>query len=178
MGHHDCHEAGLKGVAMHVHLLHDVRLLQVALYPLRSNVLACKHQRLLEGFVLGTSSITERTWKPCHLLSHGQLHAAEQKDNTLAKNPWPRDSVPCASLKRAFFLSMMLTAPIGEISPMSPVWNQPSLSSTSSVFAWSCSTWTHAHAQTSQMMILKGEFLSRLISFEHMTFKGWPCVQV
>ena len=40
---------------------------------------------------------------------------------------WAR---PWASLKMFFFLSMILREPSGVISPMSPVWNQPSESST------------------------------------------------
>ncbi len=37
---------------------------------------------------------------------------------------------PCASLNSAFLRSMMRSAPSGVHSPMSPVWNQPSSSST------------------------------------------------
>ena len=47
-------------------------------------------------------------------------------------------NAPWASLKSAFLRSMILSEPIGSISPMSPVWNQPSLSRTSAVFFSSC----------------------------------------
>lgn len=40
---------------------------------------------------------------------------------------------PCASLNRLFFLSMMRILPCLSISPMSPVWNQPSSSTASRV---------------------------------------------
>mmetsp|Transcript_14212 Transcript_14212/g.35080 ORF Transcript_14212/g.35080 Transcript_14212/m.35080 type:complete len:234 (-) Transcript_14212:1491-2192(-) len=42
---------------------------------------------------------------------------------------------PCASLKMFFLRSMILSAPLAVMAPMSPVWNQPSRSSTSSVLS-------------------------------------------
>jgi hypothetical protein len=44
-------------------------------------------------------------------------------------------SPPWDSLKMFFMRSVMRSAPAGVISPMSPVWNQPSASSTSLVLS-------------------------------------------